>query len=361
MIEVDVGLTLGTLKLKVAFQGGQGLTALFGRSGCGKSVTLSLIAGLLKPDEGFIRLDGNMLVDMAQKIFLPPHQRRIGVVFQDSNLFPHLSVRQNLLYGRWFAPKEGRKIDFDAVVDTLGIRTLLDRRPHKLSGGERQRVAIGRTLLSDPKLLLFDEPLAALDMARKREIIPLIEHVRDDFGIPIIYVSHSIEEVIRLASRVVMLDAGQVKMVGTPDEVFTDSASLEDRFDSVSVVTAEVLRHDRLHEMTELQHPAGRIWIGGAVEHSGRVRVAIAETAVVLSTEAFGPLSIRTILSGTVSSIENKGPFARVLVALEGRDRLAVAVTRQAVEDLNLQNGRKIFALIKSASIDEGLLSNPAP
>ncbi|WP_034998006.1 ATP-binding cassette domain-containing protein [Beijerinckia mobilis] len=206
MIEVDAGLAVETLKPKVAFGCGQGLTALFGRSGCDKSITLNLITGLLKPDERLIRLDGNVLVDTAQKIFLPPHQRHIGVVFQDSNLFPPLSVRRNLLYGR-----------------------------------------------------------------------------------PIIYVSHSIEEVIRLASRVVMLDAGQVKMIGTPDEVFTDSASLEDRFDSVSVVTAEVLRHDPVHEMTELQHPAGQIWIGGAVELSGQVRVAIAETAVVLSTEACGP------------------------------------------------------------------------
>ena len=141
MIEVDVGLDLGAFKLAVAFAGGQGITALFGQSGSGKSLTLNLIAGLLRPDRGFIRLDGEPLVDVAKRIFVPPHRRRIGLVFQDSNLFPHMSVKQNLLYGRWFAPKFSREIEFDAVIETLGIGALLARRPARLSGGERQRVA----------------------------------------------------------------------------------------------------------------------------------------------------------------------------------------------------------------------------
>ena len=209
MIEVDVKLKVGVFSLDVAFANGDGVTALFGQSGSGKSVTLNLIAGLMRPDKGYIRLDGRALVDTEQGIFVPMHHRRIGLVFQDSNLFPHLSVKQNLLYGRWFAPRREREIDFDAVIETLGIGKLLARPPARLSGGERQRVAIGRALLSCPKLLLFDEPLAALDMRRKLEIMPLIERVRDEFKVPIVYVSHAIEEVVRLAACVVVIDAGR--------------------------------------------------------------------------------------------------------------------------------------------------------
>ncbi|HEY8215404.1 MAG TPA: ATP-binding cassette domain-containing protein, partial [Methylocystis sp.] len=193
MIEVDVRLKVGTFSLDVAFANGAGVTALFGQSGSGKSLTLGIIAGLTKPDDGYVRLDGRTLVDVERGVFVPVWRRRIGLVFQDANLFPHLSVKQNLLYGRWFAPRGERRIDFDAVVETLGIAKLISRPPARLSGGERQRVAIGRALLSCPKLLLMDEPLAALDMQRKLEILPLIERVRDEFDVPIVYVSHAVE------------------------------------------------------------------------------------------------------------------------------------------------------------------------
>ncbi len=270
MIEVDVGLDLGTFKLSVAFADGQGITALFGQSGSGKSLTLNLIAGLLRPDRGFIRLDGEPLVDVAKGVFVPPHRRRIGLVFQDSNLFPHMSVKQNLLYGRWFAPKFSREIEFDAVIDTLGIGALLARRPARLSGGERQRVAIGRALLSCPKLLLFDEPLAALDMARKLEIMPLIERIRDEFKVPIVYVSHAVEEVMRLAASVVVLEAGKVKAIGDPNEVFGPPAgSLEDRFDRSSVLTVTVGSEDAAYGLTQLKHPAGTIWLAGPAGAAG--------------------------------------------------------------------------------------------
>ena len=220
MIEVDVGLRLGAFDLEVAFRNGEGVIALFGQSGSGKSLTLSLIAGLMRPDRGRVVLDGKALVDVERRVFVPMHRRRIGLVFQDSNLFPHLSVKQNLLFGRWFAPRRGCEINFDAVIETLGIGNLLARRPARLSGGERQRVAIGRALLSCPKLLLFDEPLAALDMQRKLEIMPLIEQVRDEFKVPIVYISHAIEEVVRLAATIVVIDAGRVKAIGSPGEVF---------------------------------------------------------------------------------------------------------------------------------------------
>jgi molybdate transport system ATP-binding protein len=214
MIRVDARLRLGAFDLEIAFENDKGVIALFGRSGSGKSLTISLISGLARPDRGTITLDGRVLVDTATGVFVPKHRRRVGLVFQDAQLFPHFTVRQNLMFGRWFAPKLGRAIGFAPVVETLGIGHLLDRRPPRLSGGEKQRVAIGRALLSSPRILLFDEPLASLDEERKQEILPLIEHVRDEFAIPIVYVSHAIEEVARLAARVVMMENGRVAAIG---------------------------------------------------------------------------------------------------------------------------------------------------
>ena len=177
MIRVDVALKLGAFALDVAFENDAGITALFGRSGSGKSMTINLIAGLARPDRGSIVLDGRVLVDTAASIFVPTYRRRVGLVFQDAQLFPHLSVRRNLLFGSWFAPKTASKVAFGRVVETLGIEHLLKRKPARLSGGERQRVAIGRALLASPEILLMDEPLASLDTERKLEILPLIEFV----------------------------------------------------------------------------------------------------------------------------------------------------------------------------------------
>jgi len=175
MICVDVALALGSFHLDVAFENDEGITALFGRSGAGKSTTINLIAGLARPDRGRIALDGTALVDTERGIFVPPYRRHVGLVFQDAQLFPHLTVRQNLLFGRWFASPKNHSASFASVVETLGISHLLQRKPNALSGGEKQRVALGRALLSAPKFLLMDEPLASLDMERKLEILPLIE------------------------------------------------------------------------------------------------------------------------------------------------------------------------------------------
>ena len=218
-IRVDAALTLGGFDLDIAFENDAGITALFGRSGSGKSTTINLIAGLARPDRGRIVLDGRTLVDTETGVYVPKYRRRVGLVFQDSQLFPHLNVRQNLLFGRWFAPSAERTIAFEPVVETLGIGPLLARKPARLSGGEKQRVALGRALLASPKILLMDEPLASLDQERKLEILPLIERLRDEFRIPIVYVSHSVEEVGRLASRVVVLEAGRVVAVGGVEEV----------------------------------------------------------------------------------------------------------------------------------------------
>jgi len=205
--------------LDVAFESDSALTALFGPSGSGKSTILNMIAGILRPDSGRIVVAGNVLTDTDARIFVPPHKRRVGFVFQDAQLFPHLTVQQNIKFGQWFNRDEKHALPLDAIVDVLGIGALLKRRPATLSGGERHRVALARALLSSPHILLMDEPLAALDDARRSEIMGLIERVRDEFAVPIVYVTHRVDEVRRLASRVVRINAGHVVAVGDAAEV----------------------------------------------------------------------------------------------------------------------------------------------
>ena len=213
MLEVDIRHRLGAFELAVSFAADGGVTALWGPSGAGKTSIVNIIAGLIEPDHGRVVLDGTVLVDRARGVFVKPSKRRIGYVFQDGRLFPHLTVRRNLLYGRFFAPKGERFIPFEDVVALLGLESLLDRLPALLSGGERQRAAIGRALLTSPCLLLMDEPLASLDEARRQEILPYIERLRDEAKIPIVYVSHRRDEVERLASTVVRLENGRVTAV----------------------------------------------------------------------------------------------------------------------------------------------------
>src|SRR5260221_10036860 len=213
-IEVDVAHRLGVFALEVRFTSEGRLTAFFGQSGAGKASLVNVIGGLIRPDRGRIAVDGTTLVDTASGIFVPAHRRRIGYVFQEGRLFPHLTVRQNLMFGRWFRPPQERKVQLETVLDLLGIGHLLQRRPGALSGGEKQRVAIGRALLASPRLLLMDEPLAALDDERKAEILPFIERLRDESRIPIVYVSHSLAEVARLATTLVLVADGRVAAAG---------------------------------------------------------------------------------------------------------------------------------------------------
>jgi len=214
MLVVDVEKTLDEFALHAAFEAAGGATALFGPSGAGKTSLINMVAGLLRPDRGRIVLDGETLFDAAKRIDVPAWRRRIGCVFQEGRLFPHLSVRHNLDYGRWMGGHDADPAAFAHVVELLDIGALLDRRPGKLSGGERQRVAVGRALLMRPRLLLLDEPLASLDEARKADILPYLERLRDEAKVPMIYVSHDAAEVKRIASRVVRLDGGKVTATG---------------------------------------------------------------------------------------------------------------------------------------------------
>ena len=222
---VDVEHEQGAFRLEAGFTAPAGVTALFGRSGSGKTTLVRTIAGLVRPRRGRVVLAGETLLDTARGIVLPPHRRRIGYVFQEGRLFPHLTVRQNLLFGRWFAPRREPGTEPGAIVELLGIGHLLRRRPGSLSGGETQRVAIGRALLAKPRLLLMDEPLTSLDDARKAEILPYIARLRDEAGVPIVYVSHSRAEVARLADMVVVLEDGRVTAAGPAAEILSSRAA----------------------------------------------------------------------------------------------------------------------------------------
>jgi molybdate transport system ATP-binding protein len=214
MLALDVEKRLGDFTLTAKFEAAAGVTALFGPSGAGKTTLVNMIAGLVAPDRGRILLDDTVLFDSAARIDVPAHARRIGYVFQEGRLFPHLTVAGNLDYGRWMCGLPPDPAQAAHVVDLLDIGHLRDRRPGKLSGGERQRVAIGRALLMRPRLLLLDEPLASLDVARKREILPYLERLRDEARVPMVYVSHQAGELRRIATQVVRMEAGRVTAVG---------------------------------------------------------------------------------------------------------------------------------------------------
>jgi molybdate transport system ATP-binding protein len=367
MISVDVALKLGAFDLDITFENEAGITCLFGRSGAGKSMTINLIAGLARPDRGRIMLDRRTLVDTGAGIFVPPHQRRIGLVFQDSRLFPHLTVKQNLVFGRWFVTRSSRRVAFDPVVETLGIGHLLGRRPALLSGGEKQRVAIGRALLTSPEFLLMDEPLASLDTERKLEILPLIESLRDAFGIPIVYVSHAVDEVARLASRVVVLENGHVTAVGPVEEALDPAlkgAGISP-FARSSVVTGKVSAVDTAYGLTEISHPAGKISLIDRAGPEGReVRIVVMSTDITLSRHQEEGLSTRNVLSGTVTGVateDDGGPFAGVSIALDGHGQLFALARRKAVDELKLGPGERVFALIKTVALDERAVALAEP
>ncbi len=354
-LDVALRRSVQGFTLDVAFASTGGVISLFGRSGSGKSMTLGLVAGLARPDVGHVRLGDTVLVDTAAGCHVPVQRRRIGLVFQDAQLFPHLSVRQNLLFGRRFAGAAASGIGFDTVVETLGIGALLTRRPGKLSGGEKQRVAIGRALLADPRLLLFDEPLAALDRERRLEILSLIERLRDVFAVPIVYVSHALEEVVRLGGHVVVLEAGRVTAAGAPEAVLGAARVEDGRFGRASIVTAIVGAFDAPFGLTALDNPAGTLWLAGRAGPPGRpVRVLVRATDVSLAPGDVGPISIRSALAGRIAAIEPDGALAAVTVELEGSGRIVALVTRRALHDLSLEIGAPVRALIKAVALDEG-------
>jgi len=331
------------------------LTALFGRSGAGKTTLVNLIAGLLRPDGGRIAIDEHVLFDKAAGIDLPASRRRIGYVFQEGRLFPHMSVRSNLLYGRHLTPLDRQWGSLDQVVDLLGIAHLLTRRPAALSGGEKQRVAIGRALLASPRLLLMDEPLASLDQQRKEEILPYIERLRDEMHLPIVYVSHSVEEIARLADTMVVLAEGRVVAVGPVGDILarSDLRPYTGQAEASSVLTARVMEEDLQAGITTLDHPAGRLTVARLpLPVGGTVRFRVRARDVALAVGYPGLISIRNRLAGTVTAIHAMEPPGVEVHLDVGGEHLVAAITRDATHALELAVGQKVIALIKSAALD---------
>ncbi|SDE27599.1 molybdenum ABC transporter ATP-binding protein [Ruegeria marina] len=343
---------LGALALDVAFTAPPGVTVLFGRSGSGKTTVVNAVAGLLKPARGRIALGEHVLQDSDRGIWLPAHRRRLGYVFQDARLFPHLSVHQNLLYGRRFAPRGAQPEPEARVIEMLGIGPLLDRRPGALSGGERQRVALGRALLSAPRAILADEPLAALDEARKAEILPYFERLRDEVAIPILYVSHSAAEVARLATTVVVLQDGRVIRQGTTEDVLSDpSVTPLGARAAGAILSARVIAHH--HDgLTELDAGGARLLLPRTLHPIGTpLRLRIAAQEVIVSRARPEGLSALNILPGTVEQIRSgDGPGALVSIRTKAGTVLA-RITRRSAAALALSEGVDCHAVIKSVAI----------
>lgn len=355
-LEIDIRHRLGNFKLEAAFTSPGGLTALFGRSGAGKTTIVNAVAGLMRPMAGRIVIDGRTLFDSETGAWTPAHKRNVGYVFQDSRLFPHMTVRQNLLYGRWGRSRRAETPSLQSVAEMLDIGPLLRRRPGGLSGGERQRVAIGRALLACPTLLLMDEPLASLDDARKAEIMPYLERLRDDAGIPILYVSHSVAEIARLAATVVVLEEGRVKADGPADAILADpeAATAFGHREAGAVLTAEVVRH-HADGLSELKIDAGPIFLPRTPAQPGaRLRVRIHANDVIIARTRPEGLSALNIAPATVVSIRTgAGPGAIVQLAA-GRDRFLARITQRSVEALCLAPGEACFAVLKSVAVAQG-------
>lgn len=346
---------LGGFRLEVAFEAPTpGVVALFGPSGAGKSSIVAGIAGLARPEQGRVAVDGTVLVDTAQGVALAPERRRVGVVFQDARLFPHLSVEANLRYGLNRAPRSERRIGFVPVVEMLGIGHLLARRPHTLSGGERQRVAVGRALLAQPRLLLMDEPLASLDAARKAEVLPFLERLRDTIRLPILYVSHDWGEVSRLADTLVLVEAGRVVAAGPIAALAADARlPMAARADAGAVFDATVEAHEAARGLTRIAFAGGGLLapILDAAPGS-RIRLRIPAREVALATERPRAISLHNVLPGTVAAIgPGPGPGLATVSVRIGGAVLPAQVTLDAVARLGLADGSAVFALVKSVAI----------
>jgi molybdate transport system ATP-binding protein len=355
MLEVDIEHRLGAFELDIHFRSGRGLTALFGRSGSGKTSVVNAIAGLIYPQRGRIAVDGSVLTDTERRIRAPAHRRRVGYVFQEGRLFPHLTVRQNLLFGRWFTPGSARVARLDDVVDLLGIGSLLDRQPGRLSGGEKQRVAIGRALLASPRLLLMDEPLASLDARRKDEILPYIERLRDQASVPIVYVSHAVAEVTRLASTIVLISEGRVRAVGPVQEVMgrAELYPMAGRFEAGAVLAVRVAAHDARWGLTELAGAFGKLMVPGLHAPVGTaLRVRIRARDVILAETPPTGTSALNVLAGRVEALVPIEQAALEVQLRLGQERLLARVTRRSGATLGLAPGREVFAVIKTVAID---------
>lgn len=357
MIDARLQLDQGDFSLDLAVQlPGRGVTALYGPSGSGKTTCLRCIAGLERPARGFIEVNGQVWQDSEHAVFVPPHKRSVGYVFQEASLFAHLSVRANLAFGlKRIAPAQ-RRVDMEQATELLGIGHLLDRQPHNLSGGERQRVGIARALLTSPQLLLMDEPLAALDTRRKNEILPYLQRLHDELDIPVLYVSHSQDEVARLADHIVLLDGGRALASGPIGETLARldlPLALGD--DAGVVIEGSVSGYDPAYQLLTLNLPDSQLNV--RVTHTAlalgqplRFKVQARDVSLSLANDA--QTSILNRLPVTVVSEQAADNAAHVLIRLEAAGTpLLARITRYSRDQLKLHPGQALWAQIKAVAV----------
>lgn len=360
-MRLDLDLTLERSSFRLSAQGSfalSGVTALFGPSGSGKTTLLRLVAGFEPEARGSLKLDGE------EWLGRPPYALPVGYVFQDARLFPHLSVEGNLRYAWKRAPKDGSPIDYDQVVEGVDLAPLLKRRPETLSGGERQRVAIGRALLTRPRLMLMDEPLSALDRARKAALLPLIADLPRRFGLPVLYVTHAVEEVLRLSEGLILMKDGEIIDSGPPLAVFarTPPAALGPEVESGAALEGRAASYDAEWQILSVDLGGGallRIPAEAAPPEGARLRLRIAAADVALSRHAPEGLSIRNALPARIEALEApEGPFVEARLKLEGGGILRARLTRLARAEMALKEGEEVFALVKAAALES--LEGPA-
>ena len=359
MLSVNITKAFGSFRLETQFEVEEGsITAIFGKSGAGKTSTINAIAGLTRPDVGVIQIGNTTLFDQNLRINLPIYKRQIGYVFQDDRLFPHMTVRNNLIYG---APKNwdvANSLNLTDITGLLELAPLLERRPRTLSGGEKQRVAIGRALLSNPKLLLMDEPLASIDVQHRFEILPFIQRVREKTGITIIYVTHALEEVIFIADQIILLSEGQVTAQGTVEEIMSrlDLHPMTSRFDAGAVISAIYSGYDREFDLGELSFDGGTLRIAGLNAEIGiHLRAHIRARDVSLMLDKPKDTSVLNVFKGELIEIRHEdGPQLDLLINIG--TPLIARITRKSLNDLNLGIGSKVYAMIKAVAIDRKTL-----
>ena len=359
MLSVNITKAFGSFRLETQFEVEEGsITAIFGKSGAGKTSTINPIAGLTRPDVGVIQIGNTTLFDQNLRINLPIYKRQIGYVFQDDRLFPHMTVRNNLIYGTPKTRDVANSLNLTNITGLLELAPLLERRPRTLSGGEKQRVAIGRALLSNPKLLLMDEPLASIDVQHRFEILPFIQRVREKTGITIIYVTHALEEVIFIADQIILLSEGQVTAQGTVEEIMSrlDLHPMTSRFDAGAVISATYSGYDREFDLGELSFDGGTLRIAGLNAEIGiHLRAHIRARDVSLMLDKPKDTSVLNVFKGELIEIRHEdGPQLDLLINIG--TPLIARITRKSLNDLNLGIGSKVYAMIKAVAIDRRTL-----